>query len=634
MDVGIDLSSATVLLRTLTMVAESRFYDFPLRDILNLNCWLAMIPAPELNPQGLRIDVNDVTAALLDLAASVSSANVNISCIECTSPKMPEFATLISSPEVQDDVTAVVNEVLQYISQLAGGNYVQVQIDRVLHDAALKCPHSPLYDSTFESAVYDPIEAPDSDYALTYLILLGGFTLALIMIIAIIILAVRYIVRRRHKKWLGSLPPHQLRHLAQRQRKEQMLETSLNESSQSLFRSSQIPCVVRWGMPLVILGNIAFFLSGHLSLGATVNIEADIAGEKFKVEQFFEFSMARSTVDIWKAGGRELAIMILLFSGIWPYTKQFITLALWFTSPEQVSVSRRGSILLWLDWLAKWSMVDVFVLVISIVAFRVSIESPDVSFLPSEFYSIEMMVVPLWGLYSNMIAQLISQVSSHFIIFYHRRVVNCSQGAIQLQRQHGGEPEVYRHGDPKHDAPVLENHHLHSGETIVDAVQRPALHEHQFSRPHRGETERLVVRRGVSTLLFASVVCLTVLIVVGCSIPSFSLEMFGLVGVAVEFGQDFEQATSEHSVFSVIQLLYQEAKILRTAADYVGMLTLSVLMATTVLFVPIVQSIALMRQWFLPATRTQRARMAVLIEILQAWQYAEVYLLAVFVASW
>jgi uncharacterized paraquat-inducible protein A len=111
-------------------------------------------------------------------------------------------------------------------------------------------------------------------------------------------------------------------------------------------------------------------LSGHLSLGATVNIEAELAGEKFRVEKFFEFSMARSTVDIWNAGGEELAIMILIFSVIWPYTKSLMTFVLWFLPPSRLSISRRGSILLWLDWLAKWSMIDIFVLVISIAAFR------------------------------------------------------------------------------------------------------------------------------------------------------------------------------------------------------------------------------------------------------------------------
>jgi hypothetical protein len=146
-------------------------------------------------------------------------------------------------------------------------------------------------------------------------------------------------------------------------------------------------------------------LSGHLSLGATVNIEARIAGQTIRVEEFFEFSMAKSTIDIWNAGGKELAILILIFSGIWPYTKQLMTLGLWFAPPSWISISKRGSILLWLDWLAKWSMIDIFVLVVTIAAFRVSIESPGVVFLPKDFYSLNLLVVPLWGLYANMTAR-------------------------------------------------------------------------------------------------------------------------------------------------------------------------------------------------------------------------------------
>lgn len=75
-----------------------------------------------------------------------------------------------------------------------------------------------------------------------------------------------------------------------------------------------------------------------------------------------------------QAGGRELAILILLFSGIWPYTKQLVSLVLWFLPPSALSVSRRGNVFMWLDALAKWSMVDIFVLILTIAGFRVSVK--------------------------------------------------------------------------------------------------------------------------------------------------------------------------------------------------------------------------------------------------------------------
>jgi hypothetical protein len=75
-------------------------------------------------------------------------------------------------------------------------------------------------------------------------------------------------------------------------------------------------------------------------------------------------------VNIWNAGGRELEVMILIFSGIWQYMKQLMTLILWFLLPTSLSISHWGSILLWLNWITKWSIIDIVVLVISIAAFR------------------------------------------------------------------------------------------------------------------------------------------------------------------------------------------------------------------------------------------------------------------------
>ena len=42
----------------------------------------------------------------------------------------------------------------------------------------------------------------------------------------------------------------------------------------------------------------------------------------------------------------------------------------------------------------------------------------------------------------------------------------------------------------------------------------------------------------------------------------------------------------------------------------------------------------LLVQWFVPLTRKRRYRLSVALEVLQAWQYVEVYLLSVLVGSW
>ena len=89
-------------------------------------------------------------------------------------------------------------------------------------------------------------------------------------------------------------------------------------------------------------------------------------------------------------------------------------------------------------------------------------------------------------------------------------------------------------------------------------------------------------------LLFLST-CICVLIIVGCILPSYSLNVLGIVGVLVESGQAFIAARTEYSVFSTIQLLFDQARLTGGAGDYIGLGTLSVLLILSVLIVPVLQ---------------------------------------------
>ncbi|KAL3925115.1 MAG: hypothetical protein SGILL_000620 [Bacillariaceae sp.] len=624
MDVNLDIEAMNLVLVALLKVAEDRLYTFPIRDIMNLDCWLATIPAPELDATGVRVPNQEVTAGLADFSGSMQDVSLNITCVNCTSSGMEDLEDLLLTSEAQDSVkVSMTNMMDDFVGPLLG-DVVQFQIDRMLSEAALKCPHRPEYNpnTTLE---YQELETVDVDSDLTYLMLFGIVVLALIVATAIIMCMVRVVVRRRHRRFVSSIPKDQKHHLMQSQARDDGMEGELNATTSSMFLNTDIPFVLRWSMPLIILGNIGLFLSGHLSLGATVNIEANIAGETITVEDFYQFSVARSTIDIWNAGGKALALLILIFSGIWPYTKQLITLVVWFLPTKVLSVSKRGSILLWMDWLAKWSMVDIFVIIVTIAAFRVSIQSPGVGWLPEEFYSIDLLVIPMWGLYSNMIAQLVSQISSHFILHYHRKIVNHATTSFKHRHQLVAAPGL--HGMLGNTKVLQEaSSHLLTNKTPLKA--------HKFGRPHRGDDQMLTVKNWVGYLLVLSALCVVGLVVTGCILPSLATEIFGVIGLAVESGQNMEAARTEHSVFTIVALLMDEAKFLDTANAYIGLGVLCCLFLFTVLVVPIVQTMTLLRQWFSPMTMSQRTRNSIVNETLQAWQYVEVYLISLFVACW
>ena len=48
--------------------------------------------------------------------------------------------------------------------------------------------------------------------------------------------------------------------------------------------------------------------------------------------------------------------------------------------------------------------------------------------LPADFLRVDLTVKPVWGLYSNTLAQVITQLLSHWIVYLHRNACPCPPG--------------------------------------------------------------------------------------------------------------------------------------------------------------------------------------------------------------
>lgn len=294
-----------------------------------------------------------------------------------------------------------------------------------------------------------------------------------------------------------------------------------------------------------------------------------------------------------------------------------------------------------------------------------SSHSPNQSFLPEDLYRVDMLVVPLWGLYANMMAQLLSQVTSHAIIYYHRRVVKAASREHHMQNSpldvpHKEAPEDEEEiaVEPSVDEkgpegptptptltpsttpipppiPVAALAAATRNISAADVSDEPeCLFHHAFARPHRVECDKLRLRPGVNPVLICVCIGLVTLIVVGCIANSISFEFLGIVGLAVESGQDFNEARNDLSIITIANLLMDEARFLGTAKDKIGMASISSLLVVSTLLVPLFQAFFLLLQWFYPLKRESRGKIGTTVEILQAWQYMEVYLVAVIVGAW
>ena len=333
-NIKMDMEAINVILTMIMKIVESKLYGFHMENIMNIHCWLDIIQTPTLDDDqyGIRIENENITLGLSNLVASIKKMNLNITCTTCSSPGMVELSELLDTNDAQDSVTKTMNAILSYITSLfvpasddksnnkngnndkkknIGDGLGQIQIDRWLNEAAYQCPHSSKYNPNYSSdqMLQNQYQSQTSSsisnysYSVDYLILWGSVLLVLIGLLLIVMVTIWFISRQRHKHFLEKKISNDEKYILQYiQQKDDILETTLNETTKSLFCSDneQVPFYIRYGMPIIIVGNIALFLSGHLNLGATVDIQMTFADETITFNNFYNFSIAKSTIDIWK----------------------------------------------------------------------------------------------------------------------------------------------------------------------------------------------------------------------------------------------------------------------------------------------------------------------------------------------
>lgn len=206
-----------------------------------------------------------------------------------------------------------------------------------------------------------------------------------------------------------------------------------------------------------------------------------------------------------------------------------------------------------------------------------------------------------------MLAQLVSQISSHIIIHYHKKTV---AAATRAQEKEWGIVTPTLSEEPE----LLRNHH--------------------FRLDYEASSKRAIVHGWAHSTLLVVLASLAILVILGCALPSFSIEILGLLGLAVESGQEFEQAHTYYSVFSLAKTIMDEARYLGETSSYIGLGTLASLLVITVFIVPLFQTLSLFIEWYVPVNRKQRHLNVVVNEILSAWQYMEVFVLSVIITSW
>ncbi len=194
----------------------------------------------------------------------------------------------------------------------------------------------------------------------------------------------------------------------------------------ALVVNPDVPLPIRAGVLLFLLVNVALFVSSNTSLGASVYLVARTPDSSTQFPSLFNFSLVNSVRDMWNAHVYALSILIALFSGVWPYTKLVLLIFCWCSPSRILNVRRRGHILIMLDAMGKWSLIDTFVLMMMMVAFHFNIAPPVSPHTPPGLITFEAFVEPHFGFYSFLIATMLSLVITHFVIKVHEHSIDTS----------------------------------------------------------------------------------------------------------------------------------------------------------------------------------------------------------------
>ena len=136
----------------------------------------------------------------------------------------------------------------------------------------------------------------------------------------------------------------------------------------SHFRNPSHPAVVRYGLTVFMLVNIAIYVVGNIGSGVRADFMFLRQGEISQRRALLSVSIVESVKELWNNGSYPLAILIAATSVAWPYVKIMLSIWGWLV-PYRVP-RKHETLIEVTDALDKWSFVDIVVLVEIMVAFR------------------------------------------------------------------------------------------------------------------------------------------------------------------------------------------------------------------------------------------------------------------------
>ncbi|EAY09767.1 hypothetical protein TVAG_414190 [Trichomonas vaginalis G3] len=189
----------------------------------------------------------------------------------------------------------------------------------------------------------------------------------------------------------------------------------------SLLMTPKLPVWFRLLIPIVLLLVFALFISSNTGIGASVFAKIFLGtGKHVELPSMFDFVLINSIMDMWSSGAIVLAVLIAIMSCAWPYTKIVFMFVVWCLPASKIKPHQREKAVEILDILGKWSMVDSYVMILMLIAFRMKINLPPVD--EADVLQINLFVYPAWSFVTLVVGTILSLGCSQIILSAERYV--------------------------------------------------------------------------------------------------------------------------------------------------------------------------------------------------------------------
>lgn len=177
-----------------------------------------------------------------------------------------------------------------------------------------------------------------------------------------------------------------------------------------------VPCSLRWGMLCGIGGTTFLFVYASVTPGVLFSgsFEASKDGSS-ATKHMASLSMENSLVQTLQVGSYFVFAAMLIFSVIWPYIKLLMMVYVW---AAPVDPKTRGPVLLFLDRIGKWSLMDNIILFLFISFFWIAWIGEDVVSGGSASFGLKCS--PGIELNTFLAATILSLLLGHAMLWVHR----------------------------------------------------------------------------------------------------------------------------------------------------------------------------------------------------------------------